>query len=213
MTNYAKGREFETSVHERLAILEQRGLLSIIGRNVKVQDKDGNEREIDILISLKGPFYSVDVCIECKTRERVKIETMDRVRSLRGTLNYNNFIIVSDGPVSQPTRIAANRDNVPVVGIGELDAIVAALERTDDKAVRMTDRVGIRLSRQKSEEQKVISEVGGCVPAEWCFSGALWPYLVTSRTELGLILLQWICEESHLEWQDVRVCVNRWLQG
>lgn len=81
MSNYRIGREFETVVANQFKILELRGLLEIVGRNVKVLDKDGNEREIDILLRFLGPFYQVEVCVECK--------------------------IISDGDVSQLTQIAA----------------------------------------------------------------------------------------------------------
>lgn len=74
-----------------------------------------------------GPVFDVEVFVECKKRDRVKIETIDKIRSLRSTLKYNNFLIVSNGPVSEPTAVAAEKEDVPIVLYDDLEELVAAV--------------------------------------------------------------------------------------
>jgi len=124
MTNYSVGKDFEEQVIKLFKSLEEVGVVSIIGSNMKIKDKDGNSREIDILVKFLGQGFSLDVCVECKKRKRVKIDVIDRIRSLRQTTQYNNFMIISDTDISKPTKEAAERDNIPILLFDDFQSYV-----------------------------------------------------------------------------------------
>lgn len=204
MTNYKTGHDFETAVHGQLSKLEQLGFLRIEGRNVKVEDKDGNQREIDILIYLIGPVYEVEVCVECKKRDRVKVEAIDKIRSLRSTLRYNNFLIVSNGAVSKPTAIAAKGENVPIILYEDLEELVTAVfahKRDREQLVAMS--AFVRMFPSTTPEEKILWAVKDYIPAEWSLKTRYWPLYVTSQTTIGRIFLRWICIDGNIDWPEV----------
>lgn len=203
MTSLFKvGRAFEDKVHKQFVALQDRGLLKILGRNVRLPDKDGILREIDLLIQLFGPLHSVNVCIECRKRKAVKIEIIDRIRALRFTLPHTNFLIISSGNVSGPTMRAAEADNIPIILYKDLELLTSQVTGagTLSEHQGVTPFDGWKFVVGASGEDPLFCTLKALIP-NWTKS--LWPYLVTSKTQLGNLMFHWICDVNDLDWHRI----------
>jgi hypothetical protein len=195
------GRNFEDEVHSQFVALQEQGLVKILGRNLRLTDKDGIPREIDLVIQLFGPLHSVNVCIECKKRKSVKIDTIDRIRALRLTLPHKNYIIISNGKVSGPTMRAAEADNIPVILYRDLKMLVLKMmgdaNLPEDQRVASLD--GWKFAVGSSSQDEFLQILKTLNP-NW--TEGPWPYLVTSKTQLGSLMFQWICDANDIDWRE-----------
>ena len=206
-TNYQKGHNFETEVIDQLRHLETLGVLTIQGRNLRECDKDGIPREIDISIVLRGAFYSVDVFVECKNSASVGMDVIDKIRALRSTTRFNNYLIVTDRPVSGPAQAAAGADNIPIVLFADLVQLVEQMVKNykpPNPAPQAKIPDHIHFMGDFSPGKVLPLLLADTVPIAWSTATPYWGYLLVSKSPFGHHLLTYLLQPANISLDVVK---------
>ena len=124
MKKTKKWRIFETLVADIHSCLETNPSAKVL-HDIKLLDKKGNKRQIDVLIELSVDDMIYRTAIECKTaKKRVTVMDVDAFRNKLKTLGIHQGIIVSKYGFQKGAFNAVKRTNIKLHTLAETPALL-----------------------------------------------------------------------------------------
>jgi hypothetical protein len=122
----ARGRDLEKRVEACIRRLELLDLATDIQRNVRVRDRVGIQREVDIEFTLKAAFLEIRVSAECKSRSKtITIADIDQIIQYRASLPHRNiFWLIVEGTIGKNAAASLASNGITVYDICELENTV-----------------------------------------------------------------------------------------
>jgi hypothetical protein len=129
MAGISRGPRFEERVCDALRLLENVGLATDIKRQDYVEDRDRNQRKVDISVTLRTNIVHIRVSMECKSRERtITLDEIDQIKMMRLELPERNiFWLIYEGQLGQNAAKALRRAGIATYSIEQFERIIDSI--------------------------------------------------------------------------------------